>query len=174
MTASGAEDPRVTEFFLAVMEGTGWYTPDYSYAEPTFWGKGKGCDFLEKTCWDTDSNAPRFPDHFCPYLTQNDCTFIGHYQGFCGADDYDSINKSMNPAFNYFGNWTKMVDTFADNCPFYYGYWNVDCRDPEFQYMALISGESFSSNSFCFTGTLGKTKVQSKRKMYCFKKYVPP
>jgi hypothetical protein len=37
MTASQMDDFRITEITLALLESTGWYTPDYSMAEPCIW-----------------------------------------------------------------------------------------------------------------------------------------
>jgi len=38
---------RISEFSLALLEGTGWYIPNYKYAEPYSFGQGQGCDFIE-------------------------------------------------------------------------------------------------------------------------------
>ncbi len=46
MTASAILDMRVSEFSLALLEGTGWYKVNYDLADKMTWGKNKGCDFL--------------------------------------------------------------------------------------------------------------------------------
>ncbi len=38
---------RVSEFSLAMLEGTGWYIPNYKFAEPYSFGQGQGCGFIE-------------------------------------------------------------------------------------------------------------------------------
>lgn len=38
----------MSRFTLALFDSTGWYYDvDYSYADPTLWGKGKGCSFKD-------------------------------------------------------------------------------------------------------------------------------
>ena len=41
---------RISEFALAMLEGSGWYAVDYNYAEPYFFGEGEGCGFLMGSC----------------------------------------------------------------------------------------------------------------------------
>jgi leishmanolysin len=44
MTASDVEGGNAySTFTLKFLESTGWYLPDYSYAQPFFWGIGEGC-----------------------------------------------------------------------------------------------------------------------------------
>jgi hypothetical protein len=37
----------LTKITLSVFEDSGWYKPNYSFAEDTLWGKNQGCNFLE-------------------------------------------------------------------------------------------------------------------------------
>ena len=53
MTASSIKDSRITEFSLALLEGTGWYQVDYTLAENVTYGKNKGCSFLDGLCMNT-------------------------------------------------------------------------------------------------------------------------
>ena len=47
MIASGKKSAFVSRFTLALLDSTGWYEGvNYSYAEPSVWGKGKGCNFM--------------------------------------------------------------------------------------------------------------------------------
>lgn len=47
MIASGKKGAYLSRFTLALFESTGWYpNVNYTYAEPSTWGKGKGCSFL--------------------------------------------------------------------------------------------------------------------------------
>jgi len=39
MTANDIVDARISEFTLALLEGTGWYEVDYDMADPFTWGK---------------------------------------------------------------------------------------------------------------------------------------
>lgn len=55
MTASTiGHDGVISEFTFALLEDSGWYKPEYKYAEKIFWGKGQGCDF-----WNTCDNTYR-------------------------------------------------------------------------------------------------------------------
>jgi recombinational DNA repair protein (RecF pathway) len=47
MIASGKKGAYLSRFTLALLDSSGWYpNVNYTYAEPTTWGKGKGCKFL--------------------------------------------------------------------------------------------------------------------------------
>lgn len=47
MIASNRKSGFTSVFTLALLESTGWYTSvDYTFAEPTTWGKNAGCGFL--------------------------------------------------------------------------------------------------------------------------------
>jgi hypothetical protein len=37
----------LTNITLSVFEDSGWYKPNYSFAEDTLWGKNQGCNFLK-------------------------------------------------------------------------------------------------------------------------------
>jgi hypothetical protein len=89
---------KLTEFTLAYLEGTGWYDPDYSYAEPFFFGKGLGCDFIYYTCNSTATTSP-----FEEYCTGNgrDCTEIGNGGGFCKTDICSDNCRFVTPQFEY-------------------------------------------------------------------------
>ena len=50
MTASSIKNGALSGFTLALLEDSGWYLPNYDAAEPMFWGKGQGKDFLENQC----------------------------------------------------------------------------------------------------------------------------
>ena len=47
MIASNKKGSFVSRFTLALLQSSGWYTSvDYTYAEPSLWGKGQGCGFF--------------------------------------------------------------------------------------------------------------------------------
>ena len=50
MTGTYTQNPLVSRITLALMEDTGWYKADYNQAEDLEWGKGLGCDFVDKSC----------------------------------------------------------------------------------------------------------------------------
>jgi len=55
MSSGSIVGRRVSEFSLALLEGSGWYTIDYSFAEPYYFGQGQGCPFVRDSC--TSNNA---------------------------------------------------------------------------------------------------------------------
>jgi len=171
MTASDIIDCRVSEFYLALLEGTGWYTPDYSMAEPMFWGKGKGCAFVNSKCVDTTTKQATITDSFCNDLGNIGCTFGAQGYGVCGTNDLTQKDTSMDTAFNYWGDFRKMADSFADNCPYYSFYSGAECRDSSNEPRNLPTGEYFGEESRCFTGTLGVQKALPTTSPMCIKKY---
>ena len=70
----------MSRFTLALLESSGFYTyVNYNYAEPSAWGKGKGCGFLNID----DCNY----EEFCNdknYSCDSDATGIGK----CGVDPF--------------------------------------------------------------------------------------
>ena len=50
MTGTYTQQPLVSRITLALMEDTGWFSVDYSQAEPLLWGKDLGCEFVENSC----------------------------------------------------------------------------------------------------------------------------
>ncbi|KAH0621332.1 hypothetical protein JD844_022489, partial [Phrynosoma platyrhinos] len=50
MTGSHTQNRVFSRITLALMEDTGWYRANYSMAEKLDWGRGKGCDFVMKSC----------------------------------------------------------------------------------------------------------------------------
>ena len=47
MIASNRKSAFTSIYTLALLEATGWYTHvDFTFVEPTSWGKDGGCDFL--------------------------------------------------------------------------------------------------------------------------------
>lgn len=80
MIASNKKSSFVSRFTLALLDSTGYYTSvNYTFAQPSVWGKGKGCSFL-------NIDDCKF-DQFCNdknFSCDNDATAIGK----CGIDPY--------------------------------------------------------------------------------------
>ena len=145
LTASATYDGRISELFLAVLESSGWYSVDYTMAEPFDWGKGQGCDFLRKTCLDESGNS-RFPQNFCTpqqeTAEKQSCDFGRKSHGVC-----------------------RNVDTFSDSCPYYVQYAKRNCQKSNST--VFFSGETFGSQSMCFEGSF-----DYQINGYCFKQTV--
>lgn len=80
MIASNKKNTYMSRFTLALLESSGFYTSvNYNYAEPSAWGRGKGCGFLNVD----DCNY----DEFCNdknYACDSDGTGIGK----CSIDPF--------------------------------------------------------------------------------------
>ena len=50
MTGTHTQNPIYSRITMALMEDTGWYSPNYAMAEDLKWGRGLGCDFALKSC----------------------------------------------------------------------------------------------------------------------------
>ena len=168
MTASGIRDVKFTEFTLALLEGTGWYEADYTYAEAITYGKNRGCDFLDAPCVDISTETSAFPE-FCSPLTAIQPYWTRRGVGVCGAQTLTTSN-SLDSNWNYWQNDTVVSDAYSDNCPNVRIYTNIDCEDSSLQSSALLEDqESYGYGSKGFIGTLssGKSPLSSVYG-YCF------
>ena len=67
----------INRLTFALLEDTGWYQPNYEYAQEITWGRGMGCDFAKKSCMELMENSDH---HFCKDLmssgsSKTTCTF---------------------------------------------------------------------------------------------------
>ena len=180
MTAGEVFDRRISEFTLALLEGTGWYKVDYSLAEPMSYGKNEGCAFLDTKCIDPETLKPNFKE-FCPNLTAEGVSWTKRGYGFCGADPaeikYD-VDPNLITAFDYWGNKTTVEDKYSDNCPSYFTpYRSVivqmaqefDCENA-YAPARMVKYESRIPGSKAFMGTLADySKNPFSYGGYCFK-----
>jgi len=79
MTASSISDARISQFTLALLEGSGWYKVNYDMADAYFWGKGEGCGFMSST-------SSKYKE-FCSGSADG-CTFHGAAGGYCATDSF--------------------------------------------------------------------------------------
>jgi len=167
MTGSGIRDVKITEFTLALLEGTGWYEVDYTYAEPITYGKNKGCDFLDTPCVDQTGKSA-FPE-FCSPLTSMQPYWTRRGVGVCGAQSV-TTSASLLSRYNYWGDNTVVTDVYADNCPNVRIYINLDCEDSTLQTFATLGNkESYGFGSKGFTGTLNSGSFPLTSTFgYCF------
>jgi len=126
-----------------LLEGSGWYVPDYSYAEPFFWGQGQGCNFLTQACSAIGSN---FAD-FCTTTGAHSCTIPGRTGGYCDPD------------------------LRSDGCQFVHPSTSFDCESVSSEGSARLPDlQTFGRGlgSKCFTGTL-TTSTTASATTFCFK-----
>ncbi len=167
MTASTITDAVVSEFGLALLEGTGWYKVDYTRKEPFTWGKNEGCSFLDGPCVNSKAQ-PNF-DEFCSPLTHISCSFTSRAIAICGTlSGYMQTDPKLPASIDYWGNQTSLIDPFGDNCPYYIGFSSTDCENTENQKYASFTQEKYGPTSRCFGGTLSRTNAQARHFGYCF------
>jgi len=142
MSSGGIFGRRITEFSLGMLEASGWYDVDYSYAEPFFYGQGQGCDFINAQC---SSSRAQF-DEYCTGSSRG-CAPHGRGGGSCRSDSIMDGCKFYYPSEDY--------DCDNDN-----GYDNA--RLPDLQVYGRGAG------SKCFTGTLN-TRSSNSLTTFCFK-----
>jgi len=130
-----------SQFTLALLEGSGWYTANYSMADPYWFGQGEGCSFLTGTC-----SASSY-DEWCTGSSRG-CTVTGRGGGSCSADIRSDSCRYQYPNVNY--------DCENPNAEKYARYPSV---------------QSFGryENSKCFTGTLSETSSSDSSTSFCFR-----
>jgi len=173
MTASDMKDQRFSEFTFALLEGTGWYQVNYDHAEPMTFGKNKGCEFLDTKCVNTSTGLANFPE-FCSPLSGRQVSYTKRGFGYCGTPLATYTSPNLISAFDYWGNGTVMVDSFADNCPTVMIVKDYDCEDSSQAKNALLgSYEYYGIGAHSFSGKLSKGYGPYVRpEGYCFKTHV--
>ena len=144
MTSGVIQGLRLSEFSFAVMEGSGWYMPNYTYADPFFVGKGEGCGFLYTSC--SSSSILNYKD-FCGTASSRGCGIVGVAGGVCSSD------------------------TRSDGCKYYIPVLQYHCENADAtSYARLSKYESYGRTvgSKCFNGNLTTSSATSNTSM-CFK-----
>jgi len=141
MCSGGMYGRRVSEFSLALLEGSGWYSPNYDYAEPFFFGRGQGCGFISAT----SSSASKY-DEFCSGSTRR-CDSTGVGGGRCVSDSKSDGLKYIEPD----------EDNMCDNN-----------RGDDYARLPSIQVYGRGAGSKCFTGTLNSKKSNSPT-TFCFR-----
>jgi len=141
MTSGVIHGRRVSEFSLGVLEASGWYMPNYTYAEPFYFGQGEGCNFLYQDC-----AAPSFDfEEFCQGSSRG-CTAVGRGGGICATD-----TRSDGCSYN--------IPTLDYDCENVAGVDNA--RIPTLEVYGRGAG------SRCFSGNLSSLTKSSQTSM-CF------
>jgi len=142
MTSGVIDGYRVSNFSLNVLEASGWYVPNYTYAEPFFFGQGEGCGFINQDC----STAIYNFDEYCSVASRG-CAAAGRGGGSCSSDSRSDGCYYMFPMVDY--------DCDTANAA-------VNARLPSVE----VYGRGL--NSKCFTGTL-TTASKASQTSFCFK-----
>lgn len=81
MTAMQNLNGYVSNFTLAALESSGWYSSvDYSWSEPSTYGRGKGCEFMRIDNCDFEE--------YCQDANSYGCVWAGTGEGQCLLDDF--------------------------------------------------------------------------------------
>jgi len=139
MTSGSINGRRISELSLALLEGSGWYDVDYSYAEPYFFGKGQGCSFV------TGTSCTSF-DEFCSGSSRG-CAPHGRGGGSCRSDSISDGCRYYSPDEDY-------------DCE------NPDGED--YARLPSLQVYGRGAGSKCFSGTLN-TRSSSSTTSFCFK-----
>lgn len=54
MIAVSKKQAFFSRFTFALLDSTGWYDVNYTYAENSGWGKNKGCSFMDVDICNTE------------------------------------------------------------------------------------------------------------------------
>ena len=60
MTSGVINSYRISNFSFNVLEASGWYMPNYTYAEPFYFGQGEGCNFINENCTAANNDFSEF------------------------------------------------------------------------------------------------------------------
>ncbi|EGR32543.1 leishmanolysin family protein, putative [Ichthyophthirius multifiliis] len=146
MTSDESSDSVLSIFTIALLKDTGFYPEvNENMADNIFWGKGKGCDFLENACQST----VQYPE-YSKQKSQTQCTF-----------EYDGIGI-VNSQF------------YTDNCGVVQPYSNRLCTNPnsvtDITKKELENDKlsNYSTQSKCFQSTAQKlNSVNSESQFRC-------
>ncbi|WP_411022889.1 leishmanolysin-related zinc metalloendopeptidase, partial [Salmonella sp. s51228] len=153
--------PKFSKITLAALQDSGWYSVDYSLAEPLHWGRGLGCDFVTKSClgW-RNVKSPASSDPFCFTFDDDSLICNDDYSGIgrCNIDQSDSALPSVyqyfnsDPGLNVSSNFNR-IGGFAeepDFCPIVptSSFRVCSSSSPPEVNLAL---QSFGADSRCFT-----------------------
>jgi len=145
MSSGLLNQQRISQFTFALLEDSGWYVPNYNYAEPYHFGQGQGCGFLFNKCANSGFNF----GEFCKGTVNNrGCSFQGRGGGTCQSD------------FR------------SDGCKYYLPNVNYDCENTGAANYARLPGlQTFGrgANSKCFEGSLASTSSSATKTSFCFK-----
>ncbi|KAM4697940.1 leishmanolysin-like peptidase [Rhinophrynus dorsalis] len=174
MTGSHTQNRVFSRITLALMEDTGWYRANYSLAEKLDWGRGKGCDFVMKSCksWiDGQRRKKQNMRPFCDTLRSSPLRLTCRQdQKAVAICNLQRFPKPLPQEYQYFDSIPGVVTEelahyggaveIADYCPFAQEFrWHLsgefqrssDCRSAENQPSSSknYGAESYGPASAC-------------------------
>lgn len=178
MTGTHTQNPVYSRLTLALMEDTGWYSANYSMAQPLAWGKSLGCDFVTKSCknWIDTKRTKGLSIHpFCDKVKRDpletECTDDRTSVALCNLIEYSFELPSNYQNFDYIPHISKGKEAYyggvvnlADYCPYIQEFtWrsqNIIIRGSHCQYAdnnphpdKNFALEEYGEDSRCFDHT---------------------
>ena len=107
MIAVSKKQAFFSRFTFALLDSTGWYDVNYTYAENSGWGKNKGCSFMDVDICNTEQ--------YCNMGSVDsnglalDCDWDGTAYGSCTPDPFTNSCSVIN----YYTN-TVCIDEFYE------------------------------------------------------------
>lgn len=154
---TNGEEPgkRISMFTLKFLEGTGWYSIDYSFAEPNNWGKNAGCNFYnsatQKSALMTEQAKNEGYGEFCSAPQRLACSSTGSGGGTC-------METNAVPGYSFVHLEENRMCQSPDS-----EYISPSLREKELQSFGL------GSRSTCFLGDLRALDNRKNRTTtYCF------
>ncbi|XP_060028213.1 leishmanolysin-like peptidase isoform X1 [Erinaceus europaeus] len=122
MTGSHTQNRVLSRITLALMEDTGWYRANYSMAEKLDWGRGMGCDFVQKSCkfWiDHQRRKRQMPSPYCDTLRSNPLQLTCRQdQRAVAVCNLQKFPKPLPQEYQYFD---ELSGVPAEDLPYYGG-----------------------------------------------------
>nr|XP_020635222.1 leishmanolysin-like peptidase isoform X2 [Pogona vitticeps] len=153
MTGSHTQNRVFSRITLALMEDTGWYKANYSMAEQLVWGRGKGCDFVMKSCkfWiDRRRRKKEVVDPYCDTLRSNPlqltCRQDHRAVAVCNLQKFP---QQLPQEYQYFD---SLYGVSSEDLPYY---------DPFKNYGA----EKYGPNSICLIQKSAFVMEQCRKKL---------
>ena len=151
----------ISEISLALLEDSGWYNVNYYTGGLFRYGKGLGCDFLNKKCVYSSSDGyyTNFQREFCLKKGASICSAGNIDRGICYITDYYS---PISSDYRYFKSIYRGGFFYADYCPVsisfpsdnYYFYSRCDSKGKNMFNLSLEYGETYGKNSICVLSSL--------------------
>lgn len=151
-------NPVMSDITLGFFHDTGWYVPDYAYAGRLAWGQNAGCAFATAKCL-TPGSTPSIvaggSAYWCKDSAVKGCNYQNTGYGQCNVATFTS---NLPSRFQY---WTGDAakggsESTTDRCPrvAFRRRSFSDCRKPSNTPSVNYYGQSFGSDSRCFSADL--------------------
>ncbi|CAD8117650.1 unnamed protein product [Paramecium sonneborni] len=129
----------ISDFTFSIFQDTGFYNLMQYSPDKVLWGKGKGCDFLQKRCYGDFQE-------FCNVENEEGCSFLNTGYSNCKQDDFSDQCKYFQIKQDY-----DCRDSTSGG----------DEAKETFQH--------FGSDSMCIVGSISENySVANKQKFSCF------